>query len=231
MCNVSVKDNMKERRQLGFSVIELMIVLGIGMVLMVMVAPLVTTTLNMYRLRGAGGDYTNLLQTARMRAVTTDTYVPVDVVIGAPPAGSPYNAIGDLNGNNAYDVGEPATTFNRAILVRATATGPNPANLYAQFLPGIVAGSVVINPNPWNPPNGFALTFGPRGLPCQATAASGGTCSYTSQAPNAVGLPIAFETFMQNNVNGVWEAVTVNPAGRIRQWHYENSTGTWRPLD
>ena len=222
---------MIKRRQSGFSILEIMVVLAIGLSLMAMVAPLVTTTLNMYRLRGAGGDLSTLLQTGRMQAVTADRYYPLNLVQGLPPAGVPYNAYLDLNGNQAYDVGEPATAFNPAISVRPVANGPAPANLYAQFLPGIAVGAVVINPNGWAPPNGYAITFGPRGLPCQATASVGGTCSYTSQAPNAVGLPVAFEVFLQNVVTGVWEAVTVNPAGRVRQWHYDQITASWRPLD
>lgn len=220
---------MTKRHQIGFSALEIMIVMAIGLALMAMVAPLVTTSLNMYRLRGAGGDFANLVQTARMRAVTSDRYLPVNAIIGTPPAAARYNAVLDLNGNGAYDVGEPAIAFNPAILIRPAATAPNPNNLWAQFLPGIACcAAVVINPNVWAPPNGFGITFGPRGLPCQATAAVNGTCSYTS-VPG--GLPIAYETFMQNNVTGVWEAVTINPAGRVRQWHYDITTGTWRALD
>ncbi len=124
-----------------------------------------------------------------------------------------------------YVVGAPATAFNPAVVIRAPGGAPNVANLYAQFLPGIALGAVVINPNAWGP------TFGPRGLPCQPNVATGGTCSYTSQAPNVVGLPIAFEIFTQNVLTGIWEAVTVNPSGRTRQWHYEIATNNWRPLD
>ncbi len=42
---------------------------------------------------------------------------------------------------------------------------------------------------------------------------------------------MAFEIFNQNVATGVWEAVTVNPSGRVRQWHYDVTTNTWRPLD
>jgi hypothetical protein len=163
-----------------------------------------------------------------MQAVTSDRYLPVNVIVGAPIAGIPYNAVLDANGSGAYDVGESATAFNPAIQVRPTAIGPNPVNLWNQFMPTVACcGAVAINPNAWAPPNGFAITFGARGLPCQATAAANGTCAYTT----AGGLPIAYEIFMQNVVTGVWEAVTINPAGRIRQWHYDATTATWRALD
>src|SRR5258707_6328823 len=64
-----MKATMK-RRQSGFSMIEILVVMGIGMILIAMAVPLVSTTLNMYRLRGAGGDYANLLPNPRIPAVT-----------------------------------------------------------------------------------------------------------------------------------------------------------------
>lgn len=208
--------------------IELMIVLGVGMILLAMVVPLVTTTLNMYRLRGACSDYANLVQTARMRAVSDDRYYNVVNNVGALPAGATMNAFANIGTTatggpvaaQTYVVGDPATAFNPAVVIRAA--GPNPNNLYNLFLPGIVLGAVAINPNAWGP------SFGARGLPCQPTAPVGGTCSYTSAVG---GLPIAFEVFTQNVVTGVWEAVTVNPSGRTRQWHYNTPTNTWRALD
>jgi len=225
---------MMTKRQFGYSMIEIMIVLAVGMILLAMVTPLVTTTLNMYRLRGACSDYANLLQTARMRAITDDRYYNVVSVVGLPPAGT-MNAFantgttatgGPVAGSPPpYVIGDPATAFNPAVVIRAPGGAPNTVNLYTQFLPLIPPGAVVINPNAWGP------SFGPRGLPCQPTAPVGGTCSYTSQAPNPVGLPIAFEVFTQNVLTGIWEAVTVNPSGRVREWHYDAVAGNWRALD
>ena len=221
---------MTKRQQSGFSMIELMIVMGVGMILLAMVIPLVTTTLNMYRLRGACSDYANLVQTARMRAITDDRYYNVVSNVGALPPGTTMNAFANI-GNTAtggpvaaqtYVIGDPATAFNPAVVIRPQGAAPNTANLYTLFLPGIAVGAVAINPNAWGP------TFGARGLPCQPTAAVGGTCSYTSTVG---GLPIAFEIFTQNVVTGAWEAVTVNPSGRTRQWHYDAPTNTWRALD
>jgi len=217
---------MGNKRQSGFSLIEIMVVVSIGLILMAMVAPLVSTALGMYRLRGAGSELANLLQSARMRAVTADQYFPVNVAPGAPGQVG-FNAYLDINGNGAYDQGEPGAAFNPVIVIQPAGNAPNINNLNQQFLPNVIPGQVVINPNNW----GQAVTFGSRGLPCQATAAVGGTCSYTSQAPNVAGLPVAFETFMQNLQTGVWEAVTVNPAGRVREWHYDRNTNTWQTLN
>lgn len=209
---------------------EILIVMAIGMILLAMVTPLVTTTLNMYRLRGACSDYTNLVQRARMRAIGDDQYYNVVNVVGLPPAGTMNAYIntgttatgGPVAAPQGYVLGDPATAFNPAVVIRAPGGAPNVANLYTLFLPGIAAGQVVINPNAWGP------SFGSRGLPCQATAPTGGTCSYTDLVN---GRPIAFEVFTQNVLTGIWEAVTVNPSGRTRQWHYEIATNNWRPLD
>ncbi len=212
--------------------IELLVVLGIGMILIAMAVPLVSTTLNMYRLRGGGSDYANLAQTARMRAVTDDRYYEIVNNIGAAPAAgvnayvnTGTTATGGPVAGPGYTLGDPAVAFSTKIVIRAQAAGPGLLNLYNQFLPGIAPGAVAINPNAWDP---NAVTFGPRGLPCQATAATGGTCTYTS---NPGALPIAYEVFVQNVVSGVWEAVTVNPSGRVRQWQYDAAAARWRPLD
>jgi prepilin-type N-terminal cleavage/methylation domain-containing protein len=226
-----------KKRQSGFSAMEIMIVMAIGLILLAMVTPLVTTALNLYRLRGACSDYSNLVQTARMRAVTDDRYYNVVNVVGLPPAGTMNAWVntgttatgGPIAAPQNYVLGDPATVFNPAVVIQPPGGAPNLVNLHNQFLPGIVVGAVAINPNAWGP------SFGPRGLPCQATAAAGGTCAYTTTPPCAnacvAGQAIAFEVFTQNVLTGVWEAVTINPSGRVRQWHYEIATNTWRPLD
>jgi hypothetical protein len=216
--------------------IELMIVLATMLIVIAMATPLVVTTLNMYRLRGACSDYSNLLQTARMRAITDDRYYNVVGVVGLPPAA--INAYvntgttatgGPVAAPQNYVLGDPATAFNPAVVIQAPGGAPNRANLRTLYLPGIAPGAVAINPNAWGP------SFGPRGLPCQATAATGGTCAYTTTPPCAnaclPGQAMAFEIFTQNVLTGIWEAVTVNPSGRVRQWHFDAVNNIWRPLD
>jgi hypothetical protein len=53
------------------------------------------------------------------------------------------------------------------------------------------------------------------------------TCPYLTP-PNYT--PVSFVTFLQNTQSGKWEAVTVTPAGRVRQWSYDG-TGTWSPMN
>ena len=44
-------------------------------------------------------------------------------------------------------------------------------------------------------------------------------------------MPVAFEVYMQNQNTGMWEAVTINPAGRVREWRYDASNSVWNSLD
>jgi Tfp pilus assembly protein FimT len=226
-------NGMTDHQQKGVSLLELMITLAIGIILVAMAMPLVSTTISVSRLRGAGGDYANLLQRARMRAVVDDKYYNVVNTTGARTVAQPFNAFvntGVLQGPlatggpdpaNRYVVGDPAIDFNSTIYIRPAAAAPNVANLTLQFLPP-PNNNVVMNPNAWGP------TFGPRGLPCAPTALTGGQCLYTLGAPP---FPVAFEIFMQNQQNGMWEAVTVNPSGRVGIWNFNIGTNSWQRLN
>ena len=209
--------------------IEIMVVMAVGLVLLAMVAPLVSSTINTYRLRDGGEEYANMLQTARTRAVVGDSYYPVYATPGTLAAtGGSYSAFVDLNGTGLYQAApaaDPAVAFNPLVVIQPRGAAPNTVNLEAQFMPGIAPGVVAINPNAWGP------TFSARGLPCDATNANpaNGTCPTTTPAPG--NQPVAFETFIQNTFTGRWEAITVNPSGRVRLWQFNNATGAWTPLD
>jgi hypothetical protein len=238
MTQTSIVHKMKRRwHQVGVSLLELMITLAIGMILMAMAAPLVSTTISTYRLRAAGEKYANLMQRSRMRAVTDDSYYVI--YASSVPYAAGINAFADLNNGTGVAAGTYAIApkadlgigFNPSVSLRPPAGAPNVNNLYQQFMPGIAANAVRINPNGWAPAGTAVVSFGPRGLPCYLAAAPpGGTCSYTWPAfPTPQ--PIAFEVFFQNAGINSWEAVTVNPSGRIREWRYSNTSASWQPLD
>ena len=124
--------------------------------------------------------------------------------------------------------------FSNSVVVMAASSAPNTTNLYSQFLPGITAGAAAINQNTWVGSNTAVVSFGPRGLPCYLTAApltgGGSSCLYTYNNSGTL-QPVAFEVFLQNQATGMWEAVTINPAGRVREWRYETSTTSWIALN
>jgi prepilin-type N-terminal cleavage/methylation domain-containing protein len=215
---------MSRKTQSGFSLIELLIVVAIAMILMAMTAPLVVGTLNTYYLRQAGTEYANMLQSGRMRAVQDDQYYVVQENYGGQAAGVANAFVNTrLDPGMAYLAGDPLILVNLSIAMRARAAAPSVANLESQFLPNGALG-VSINPTAWGP------SFGPRGLPCKPTAAVNGVCNYTD--PNLNFVPIAFESFFQSiNAANNWVAVTVNPAGRVREWYYDAASATWKALN
>jgi prepilin-type N-terminal cleavage/methylation domain-containing protein len=228
---------MKDRDQKGFTLLEISIVLAIMLVMTAMAAPLITNAVNVYRLRGGGTDYANLLQTARMMAVRDDLYHSVTNT-NTPPTGTNFNTWVDINSSTTYVAPDPALVLPTSIQFKAASSAPSVSNLRSLYLPstcGSNAGCVTVNPNKWGTLAG--PTFGARGLPCQATSQTNGSCSYASTAGtagdngSAGGLPVAFEIYLQNQRTSGWEAVTVSPAARIRLWNYDPVSQTWSPLD
>lgn len=190
----------------GFTLLELVGVLAVCLILGAVAVLNVRTTTQVVHLRGSGTEYANLLQNARIRAIRDDTFYAVR----ADTTVNPPRAFVDVAGTGLYANGDPLMVFASDVTPMPFASGPGLANLKSQFLPANGQGTVnTAQPGP---------TFGPRGLPC---APNGGTCPYLP--------PTSYITFVQNPQSGKWEAITVNPAGRIRVWSYEGTT--WSPLN
>ena len=107
--------------------------------------------------------------------------------------------------------------FASGVTDKAQSAGPALANLKSLFLPSgsVAQGSLQSTMIP---------IFGPRGLPC---VVSGSACPYL----DAGGKPFSYLLFIQNTQNNRWEAVTLNPAARIREWAYDTKSSTWSPLN
>ena len=197
--------------QQGFSLIELLIVVAISMIAAAMALPLVSNAVNQIHLSSSATDYANLLQRARMRAVQDDTYYQIRT---QTLSGDPIAYV-DINKNGSYDTGEPMMVFASGVTDKAQSAGPALANLKLLFLPSTAQDSLQ--------PTAIPI-FGPRGLPC---VVSGSACPYL----DAGGKPFSYLLFIQNTQNNRWEAVTLNPAARIREWAYDTKSSTWSPLN
>jgi prepilin-type N-terminal cleavage/methylation domain-containing protein len=198
----------------GFSLIELMVVLFVIMIGAAIAIPTAVTMMRSIRLSTSSASYANLLQQARIRAVKDDNYYSV---ISVPAAGSaPAQAFVDIAGTGVYAAGDPVMIFGQGVSARPYASGPGLANLQAQFLPAGAGSIATINTTAAGP------TFGPRGLPCTPVVAAGyTTCPFLT--------PTSFVTFLQNNQGGAWSAITLTPAGRVREWRYDGAN--WSPLN
>ncbi len=115
----------------GFSLIELLIVVAIGMIAAAMALPLVSNAVNQIHLSSSATDYANLLQRARMRAVQDDTYYQIQT---QTLSGDPIAYV-DINKNGSYDTGEPMMVFASGVTYKAQSAGPALSNLKSQFLP------------------------------------------------------------------------------------------------
>jgi type II secretory pathway pseudopilin PulG len=200
----------------GFSLIEALIVVSIIFIAAAVVIPTASTAIRSVRLSSSGTRYADLLQQARVLAVRNDTYY---TVISVPATSSAAGtAFLDLNGNGTYQRGEPMMVFAQNVTPTPFGSGPALTNLESMFLPSGTASlqSVIDGQTAAGP------TFGPRGLPCKPSPTGlYTTCPYL--------IPTSYITFIQSTDGGTWEAVTVTPAGRIREWRYDGST--WSPLN
>ena len=197
----------------GFSLTELLIALSVGLVAATIATMAFESAVRSVRLSEAGADYANLLQTARVRAVRDDKYYSVLMTISST---APPTAFVDIAGTGTYGAGDPRIVFPEGVTNMAFASGPALANLESQFLPPGANSLITINTTTAGP------TFGPRGLPCSPTPGAAGSVTCPSTTPTS------YITFIQNQENTQWEAITVTPAGRVREWTYDNY-GAWSP--
>ncbi len=200
----------------GFSLLELVIVITILMIVGAIAVEFVQRAAQTMRLQESAINYSNLLQQARLRAVHDDKYYTV-LTTGGGVNGN--IAFVDVAGTGVYVPGEPMMVFSSGVTPQPFGSGPNVANLEAQFLPNNPGAVMTVNTTALGP------TLGSRGLPCTPTGGALGVCPYLS----VNGIPTSYITFLQNTQSGVWEAVTLTPAGRIRQWRYDGST--WSSLN
>ena len=204
----------------GFSLLELCVVICITLIISGVMILNVQNAIRGVRLSESAANYANLLQQARIRAVRDARFYSVLTVT---PSSAPPYAFLDLQGTGTLAPGDPMQVFGTAVVPQPFSSGPSLANLKSQFLPPGPSAQNTVNSTLPGP------TFGPRGLPCAPVAGAGGsmTCPYLTP-PNYT--PTSFITFLQNTQSGKWQAVTVTPAGRIRQWSYDG-TSTWSPMN
>lgn len=201
------------KRQSGFSLIELLIVIAIIMVIAAMATPNIMTAINNIRLRSAAGEVAGLLQQCRERAVRNNRYYTIK-----PTAlGGGQGAYVDLNYNGVFDGGapapEPLIQFPQNITV-VNAGAPNTANLIGQCCTTFTPQAASILPS-----------FNARGLPCVGAAnppPANSLCNIRDAGGNTVGFVYYMNQPRPFGAVG-WAAVSVTPAGRVRVWTYDGT--------
>ncbi len=179
---------------MGFSLIELMIVVGITITVVAFAAPSFMKAYYNVRLKSAASNLSGLMQQARIQAARQNAIFTIGYRITA----NTQQAFIDFNNNGAWDAGEPIISFNQSVLM---ATGaPGGAGAPAPYtLVGDTAGTTFTNTT--------TLGYSPRGLPCPYAA---GLC--TTPAPGY------FVYYIQDQRPGStgWGGVVVTRSGRTK---------------
>jgi prepilin-type N-terminal cleavage/methylation domain-containing protein len=200
------------RFKAGYTIVELVLVLAIMLIVAAFAVPNMLNFVHAARLRGAGSDFSSVLQLARIRSVQDDRFYSTYII-----AGPPQEAYVDLtsNGGTGWVAGDPLIAISPEVTPVAAAGAPDTTDLQGLFLP---AGSGVTVKD--GSTTGTPVIFSPRGLPC-TTQLAGAVCT-------SAGGPTAFWIFFQDTITTNWEAVTVSPSGRIQKW--QHGGGAWTKL-
>ena len=192
-----VMDGSRFVRRYGFSTVELLIVISVGLVITAAALPSVNTVVADVRTRTSISTLSGLLQSCRAAAVQQSV-------------GKTAHFVEQGGGLVAYvkNVGDPGSLARADIQVKMEApisklTAPTGAGAPA----AISAGTLGFTPQTSD------VSFNPRGLPC---AYSGGTCT-------SLGFVYYFMDTRRKPGEG-WSAISVSPAGRITKWFWNGST-------
>ncbi|HZR29585.1 MAG TPA: prepilin-type N-terminal cleavage/methylation domain-containing protein [Terriglobales bacterium] len=206
------------RLQKGFSLIELMIVLGIVLVIAGIAIPVYKSAVDGIHLQKATRNYADILQRARLTAATSNTYHATGIQFFDASCMASCDLIAyvdtadtNINPVSAYAAPEPMVMLGSDV-VWDQAGAPATNDLLGKVFPNNGGNALAYPP-----------VFGPRGMPCAVMSVTGGkVCS--TQAGD-----IAFATYFQSSL-GKWQAVSVNPAGRIQLWSYDPGAAAWNQL-
>jgi len=190
----------------GFSLVEILVVLGIILIIAAVVTPYMTKTLDTYRVRDTMTNVASIAQRSRTVALKQNTTQRLHVT--------------KVNGQVVLFVTDSTDAAVQPI--------PGDPQLYAQYwlptqfdTPGLPAGGPTnLTANTmWG--SNFVLNnvnidpyFNSRGMPC--TTNGGGPCAPTN----------GFVFYFRYNAGGSfrWTALSISPAARVQSWFW-NGTG------
>lgn len=186
----------------GFSLIELLVVVAIGLVIAAIAIPTISTTMDGITLRGAINNANSTAQRCRIQAIKRNTYQRMHVaacnnrVALFVTDGTDANACPQTNDKTLWEQTWLSTEFG----IPGLPTGAGaPAQLTTLQMWGTNNGALFKNVDPY---------FNSRGLPCQPQAGAG--------CVNNGGFVYYYQ--YQKTGRTRWAATSISPAGRIEGW-------------
>lgn len=206
------------RRTRGFSLIELLVVVGIIMVVAAMALPNIMTAMDNVRMHSAMRDVIGLMQQARQTAVKDNRF---------------YTLRQNPNDRNTIFVDFSNDGFLQSNAVAGPPVQPPepavqlPARLTYQAGGFPVFNNALVGAN--FVPQAAWPSFNARGLPC---VVQGVACNSHAGAvnPGQSGASVNYICyFSEQRTFGpvAWSAITVSSAGRMKAWFYDTATGRW----
>jgi prepilin-type N-terminal cleavage/methylation domain-containing protein len=190
----SAKSDARRCRR-GFSMLELMIVIGISLTVAAFAVPYFLTAYHNIQLKSAASDLSGFFQKARIQAARQNAVYS----IGYQAVNGAEEAYLDLNVNGQWDANEPLIAFNPAIIPAPGAPNGVGGAPTPYVLVGDTAGVVY--------DNATTLAYSPRGLPCAYVA---GACN----TPAAGYFVYYLKDQRTNPIR--WGAVVVTRSGRTK---------------
>ncbi len=208
--------HVRRKREGGFSILEIVIVVFVVLVVMAVAVPNVMVAVANVRLRASAGDLAGLMQQARMMAAKNNPQNPPVYAILYGVKNGRQIAYIDLNGDgnwsssvtvNGVTLGEPLVEFSGTVVPAAGAPTAG-AGVPGPYVLAGDTGSGSFD-------NTYTMAYTPRGFPCD----------YTS--PPTCNTPAAkyFVYYLTDTRAGGagWAAVVITKAGRTKVVNWNGS--------
>ncbi len=191
---------MTKSNRAGFSLLEVLVVVGIGAIVTATALPNMVTAISNMRLRSSMTSLAGVIQNCRMLAVKQNQTMTTHF---SPQPDGVIAYVKLATDTSTYTTHDSQVELEAPVMETSTPSGPN--------APPAVDSTTLGFSSPQNGDPSFNTT----GLPC---AYSSGVC------PN-YGFIYYFHDQRPQNKQG-WAALSVSPAGRLKKWYWNGSIWT-----